>query len=499
MLAAAIRTSAFVRKELVEIIRQPRLVLTLVLGPFLILLAFGAGLSDVDPSVRTVVVTGADPQVREVAERYRENARRRLVIDDLTADREGALDRLRAGEVDVVIAFPDDATETIRSGRQAVVTLFHNFVDPIEIKAIELSAEQVANRINEVVSRGLVMRGQRVAGELQDRLASTRQSLEGLEAAAKSGDATATELELLRLQRDVGALALRLGATDAVVENIAGNGPDARTGAVIGAVAGLTTRVDALSGTELTAGPTRVLEDIEADLDELSAGLEEFGGLPPEVIVSPFRGGIQRVIAGQADLSAFYAPAAIVLLVQHMIVTFISLSLVREEALGTTELFRVAPVRAGEILVGKSLAYLLLGGAVTALLTTMLVSGLGVPLRGSTGVLALCTLAVLAAAIALGFVIALLARTDSQAVQYAMLVLLASIFFSGFILSLNRFVPPLDLLSYLLPTTYGISLFRGVMLRGAAGPVNITLGLLAMTAVLGGISWVLLRRRLAGG
>ena len=35
-----IRISAFLRKEIVEIMRQPMLVLTLVLGPFLILLFF---------------------------------------------------------------------------------------------------------------------------------------------------------------------------------------------------------------------------------------------------------------------------------------------------------------------------------------------------------------------------------------------------------------------------------------------------------------------------
>ena len=38
-----IRTSAFVSKELVEILRQTRLLLALVLGPFLILLLFGRG------------------------------------------------------------------------------------------------------------------------------------------------------------------------------------------------------------------------------------------------------------------------------------------------------------------------------------------------------------------------------------------------------------------------------------------------------------------------
>ena len=40
---AVIRSFAFVRKEVVEIVRQPRLIALLVLGPFALLLLFGAG------------------------------------------------------------------------------------------------------------------------------------------------------------------------------------------------------------------------------------------------------------------------------------------------------------------------------------------------------------------------------------------------------------------------------------------------------------------------
>jgi len=38
-----IRASSFFRKEIFEILRQPRLVATLVMGPFLILLIFDIG------------------------------------------------------------------------------------------------------------------------------------------------------------------------------------------------------------------------------------------------------------------------------------------------------------------------------------------------------------------------------------------------------------------------------------------------------------------------
>jgi len=42
-MSSLIRIGAFARKEMTEILRQPRLLLTLILGPFLILLLFGIG------------------------------------------------------------------------------------------------------------------------------------------------------------------------------------------------------------------------------------------------------------------------------------------------------------------------------------------------------------------------------------------------------------------------------------------------------------------------
>ncbi|HLE14445.1 MAG TPA: ABC transporter permease [Anaerolineales bacterium] len=59
-------------------------------------------------------------------------------------------------------------------------------------------------------------------------------------------------------------------------------------------------------------------------------------------------------------------------------------------------------------------------------------------------------------ALGAGFVISLISQTDTQAVQYTMLLLLASIFFSGFFLDLRLMWEPLSILSRILPATYGI-------------------------------------------
>ena len=50
-----IRSSAFVGKEIFAILRQPMLILTLVLGPFLILLLFGLGFRNDPPGFKNFI------------------------------------------------------------------------------------------------------------------------------------------------------------------------------------------------------------------------------------------------------------------------------------------------------------------------------------------------------------------------------------------------------------------------------------------------------------
>jgi ABC-2 type transport system permease protein len=84
-------------------------------------------------------------------------------------------------------------------------------------------------------------------------------------------------------------------------------------------------------------------------------------------------------------------------------------------------------------------------------------------------------------------------------VQYAMLVLLASIFFSGFLLSLERFRPLLVWVARLLPVTSGVVLLRDAMLRGQLiQPLYLPL-LSVLAVILFIASWRLFRRRLYAG
>jgi ABC-2 type transport system permease protein len=177
--------------------------------------------------------------------------------------------------------------------------------------------------------------------------------------------------------------------------------------------------------------------------------------------------------------------------------------MVRERLLGTVELFRVAPVRPGEILSGKYVSFTILLSVIAAVLLLMMSNGvnvegvplsLGVPILGDYLLLALTLLLVVFASLGLGFVIAAVSKSESQAVQLSMLVLLGSVFFSGFFLRLETIWEPVRAVSYSLPVTYGISALQVIMLRGGVPQWWIVAGLAALGVAFALLSFVLFNR-----
>ena len=137
-----------------------------------------------------------------------------------------------------------------------------------------------------------------------------------------------------------------------------------------------------------------------------------------------------------------------------------------------------------------------MGAVVGAALIAVMVYGLGVPMGGSWVDLALVVGAVLLASAGLGFCVASISSTDAQAVQYTMLLLLATIFLSGLVLSLERFIPQIRWVALALPPTYGIEMIRDVMLRGTAPGVFLLSALTVFGAVLTTVGWLGTKRRL---
>jgi ABC-2 type transport system permease protein len=206
--------------------------------------------------------------------------------------------------------------------------------------------------------------------------------------------------------------------------------------------------------------------------------------IPADVIARPLDAKTDNIAPIQPSMVFFFAPAVFALILQHLGITLTALSLVRERLSGAMDLFRVAPVRSWEILVGKYIAYGILSLVVAIAVGALMVNALHLPLLGTPERVVTAVFLVTFASLGIGLLISLLADSERQAVQLAMLVLLISMFFSGFVLPINEFREPVRYVSYLLPVTYGIQMFQDVMLRGGRGDPLYLAALVALGCVL---------------
>ncbi|HWH24135.1 MAG TPA: ABC transporter permease [Candidatus Limnocylindria bacterium] len=213
--------------------------------------------------------------------------------------------------------------------------------------------------------------------------------------------------------------------------------------------------------------------------------------LRPELVAQPTTTRLVNVAPYQPTVVSFAAPAVLALILQHMAVTLSALSFVRERLSGALELFRVSPVTPFELVLGKYVGLGILSAIVAAITVGLLVYLLGVPLLGDPWLLAGIVALLIFGSLGLGLLISVISDSERQAVQLALLLLIASVFFSGFVLPVEEFRPEMQPLAYALPVTHGIVLLQDVMLRGwvlawwhvwvLAGTA---LGLLVLTSIL---------------
>jgi len=220
--------------------------------------------------------------------------------------------------------------------------------------------------------------------------------------------------------------------------------------------------------------------------------------IKPDIVARPFRVDIKNTAGIDPTLLIFFTPAVLALVLQHLGVTLTALSMVRERLSGAVDIFRVAPISAAELLVGKYIAYAILGLAVATVVVLATTKGLHLPFVGSVASFGLAVVLLTFASLGLGLLISLVADSERQAVQLSMLVLLASMFFSGFVLPVHEFREPVRSLAYLLPVTYGIEIFQQEMLRGSLRAQWMQAALAAIGTVLFMLSAARMRRVLRG-
>ncbi len=488
-LRGIVRGIAFTGKELHEILRQPRLLLGLVIGPFLILLLFGTSFRGQVVRQPTVLVIPAATGLSANMADYQDAFQFPFTLQGVVRTTEEAQQRVNNGQASVVVSLPENPYQTIRAGQHPLINVTYNELEPIRANYLKFYSYVETNELNRRVLIAVVDQaknqnegttGPPLQGYTQQMQATVNQFSDRIRArdAKAAGDALAQMQSLTtNNQTDLRTREQLLAGAEQYFSAPSTPNDDLhqREAAIDQSLSNVQTILKNLALT-LPQNLTTAQPDARASADLItnSQNAEQTAQalqLPSaDVLVAPFQAEVNNKAPVIPNFIAFYAPAVLALLLQHVSITLTALTLVRERTSGATELFRVTPSAAPEIVFGKFIAYALVAGLTGAVLAALLRFALNVPLLGSYAEFVALIALLIAAALGLGLVISSVARSETQAVQYAMLILLASVFFGNFFLPIDTLYPWARVISYALPITYGVQGLQDIMLRGV--PVN---------------------------
>jgi drug efflux transport system permease protein len=187
------------------------------------------------------------------------------------------------------------------------------------------------------------------------------------------------------------------------------------------------------------------------------------------------------------ESSNLFVPGLIAFVLTIISAMMTAISLTREKETGTMEILLVSPLKPFQIIVGKVLAYLVVGFLSVLLVVAEARLVFGVPLRGSLALLLAEGLLFILTSLSLGILIS--SRTSSQRVAMTGALagtMLPTVLLSGFIFPIESMPRLLRIISNVVPARWFVSIARGIMLKGVGleylWPQTVVL--LGMTAVL---------------
>jgi ABC-2 type transport system permease protein len=170
--------------------------------------------------------------------------------------------------------------------------------------------------------------------------------------------------------------------------------------------------------------------------------------------------------------SHFIVPGLVAVIMMLICALLTSVTVARERETGTMEQILVSPVRSVEIILGKTLPYILLAFMDGLLVIVFAWLTFGVPFRGEPLWLLFYALIFIYTCLSFGIFISARVPNQQLALMMAMVsTLLPSILLSGFVFPLVSMPRILQYLSYIVPAKYFLVIIRGIMLKGLAGPM----------------------------
>ncbi len=163
----------------------------------------------------------------------------------------------------------------------------------------------------------------------------------------------------------------------------------------------------------------------------------------------------------------FLVPGIISFVLMILAALITSLSIVSEKSRGTMEQLIVTSIRPAEIMIGKLMPYVLIGFLDVLLCVSVGAAVFGVPIRGSILLLFIESVIFIFGSLGLGLLISTMAdRQENAIIMGLMTTMLPSILLSGFIFPIEGMPKIIQLITYIVPARYFLSILRGIYLKG---------------------------------
>lgn len=161
-------------------------------------------------------------------------------------------------------------------------------------------------------------------------------------------------------------------------------------------------------------------------------------------------------------------PGLLAVILTMTMILFTSAAIVREREHGNMEFLITTPVRSTELMVGKIIPYVLVGLIQVAIILSIGHWLFSVPIKGGMPSLLAAALLFIFASLTLGLVISTVAKTQLQAMQMTVFILLPSILLSGFMFPYDAMPDAAQWIAECLPATHFMRMIRAIVLRDAS-------------------------------
>jgi ABC-2 type transport system permease protein len=162
----------------------------------------------------------------------------------------------------------------------------------------------------------------------------------------------------------------------------------------------------------------------------------------------------------------YFIPGVVVNIITLVTMMLTAMAIVREKEIGTMEQLMVTPIRPMELILGKTLPFVLVGLWDMLLVVTAALVVYHIPLAGSFGLMLVCTLLFLLTSLGAGLFISTISRTQQQAMMTMGLIFQPFFMLSGFSFPIRNMPVSMQVLTYINPVRYFMEIVRGIFLQG---------------------------------